>query len=78
MFILLKFSVQRGSAMIFSTSGFFHESVSPEPLSIPLGLFFFLKNSQRYLQLKVCTTGVVDTGGKGKKSSIRKVFNVFA
>jgi hypothetical protein len=34
--------------------GFFHESVSPKTLSIPLGSFRILfENSQRYLQLKM-------------------------
>jgi len=33
---------------------FFHESVTPKPLSIPLGPFrFFFENSRRYSQLKV-------------------------
>jgi hypothetical protein len=33
---------------------FFRESVSPKPLSIPLGLFrIFFENSRRYSQLKV-------------------------
>ncbi len=30
---------KRESDTRFSTSGFFHESVSPEPMSIPLGPF---------------------------------------
>ncbi len=33
-------SSKRKSDKRFSSSGFFHESVSPEPLSIPLGPFF--------------------------------------
>jgi hypothetical protein len=46
--------VQRDSATRISTSGFFHESVSPKPLSIQLGPFqFFFENSRRYLQLNV-------------------------
>ncbi len=55
---------------IFSTSGFFHESDSSKPLSIPLAsfqIFLKLRNSR-------CTTGVIDTGGKWKISSIIKVF----
>ncbi len=32
----------------------------------------FFENSRRYSQLKVAT-GVTDTGGKWKKSSIRKI-----
>ncbi len=50
----------------FSTSSFFHESVSPKPLSIPLRPFRIFFSSR-------CTTSVVDTGGKWKKSSIRKI-----
>ncbi len=37
----------------FSTSGFFHESVSPKPLSIPLGPSNFFENSLRYSQFNV-------------------------
>jgi hypothetical protein len=37
----------KNSVTRFSTSGFFHESVSPKPLSIPLGPFqIFFKNFQ--------------------------------
>ena len=34
----------------------------------------FFENSQRDIRSSRCTTGVVDTGGKWKKSSIRKIF----
>jgi hypothetical protein len=42
---------------------FFHGSVSPKPLIIPI-------------RRDICrfATGVVDTGGKWKKFSIRKIF----
>ncbi len=40
--------------MRFFASGSFHESVSPQPQSIPLRLSNFLENSPRYSQLKVC------------------------
>ncbi len=34
---------------------FFHKSVSPKPLRIPLGSFrIFFENSRRYSQLKIC------------------------
>jgi hypothetical protein len=48
---------------------FFHESVSPKPLSIPQGPFqIFFEN------LEIFTAqGALDTGGKWKKSTIRKV-----
>ncbi len=40
--------------MRFSISVFFHDSVSPKSLSIPLGLFWiFFKNLRKYSQLKV-------------------------
>jgi hypothetical protein len=45
----------RESDTRFSPSGFFYESLSPGPLSIPLGpfRFFSLKNSRRYSQINV-------------------------
>ncbi len=46
--------LKRDSVTRFSTSGFFHESVSPKLLSIPLGPF---SNIRKF------ATGVVDTGG---------------
>jgi hypothetical protein len=64
---------QRDSATRFSTSGFFHGSVSAKSLSIPLGPFqIFLKISGDIRNSR-CTTGVIDTGAKRQKSSIRKV-----
>jgi hypothetical protein len=43
---------------------FFHESVSPKHLSIPLVPFqIFLKN-RGDIHSSRCTTGVIDTGGK--------------
>jgi hypothetical protein len=35
----------KASATRFSTSGFIHESVSPKPLSLPLGPFRIFQNS---------------------------------
>jgi hypothetical protein len=68
--------VLRDSATRFSTSGFFHESVSLKLLSIPLGPF----QISGYIRSSTCTTGVNDTaisvndtGGKWKKSSIRNI-----
>ncbi len=44
----------KGQCQEIFASGFFHESVSPKPLSIPLGAFRnFFENSWRYSQLKV-------------------------
>ncbi len=51
-------------------SGFFHESVSPKPLSRP---FQILSKIREDIRSSRCTTNVVDTGGKWKKSSIIKV-----
>jgi hypothetical protein len=59
--------------MRFWTFGFFHESVSPNPLGIPLGVFRIFSKICRYIRSSRCTTGVVDTSGKWKKSSIIKV-----
>ncbi len=50
LFRLIKGTVSRDFLLL----GFFHESVSPKPLSIPLGPFrIFSKISRRYSQLKV-------------------------
>jgi hypothetical protein len=59
---------KRDSSMRFSTSGFFHESVSPEPLSIQLAPFQILLKILGDIRNSRSTTG-----GKWKKSSIRKV-----
>ncbi len=56
----------------FFASGFFHKSVSPKPLIIPLGLFQVFPKIRGGIRSLRCTTGVNDTGGgKWKKSSIR-------
>jgi hypothetical protein len=52
---------------------FFHESVSPKPLIIPLGPFRMFSKIRGDIRSSWFATGVVDTGGKWKKSSIRKV-----
>jgi hypothetical protein len=57
----------------FLTSGFFHESVSPKHLSIPLGQFQIFPKIRGDIRSSRCTTGVVDTNSKCKKSSIIKV-----
>jgi hypothetical protein len=62
--------------MRFSTSGFFRESVSPKPLSIPLGSFEIFSKVRGDIHSSRCTTGVVDIGGKWKKSSIRNVLHI--
>ncbi len=62
-----------GSVTRLSTSGFFHESVSPKPLSIPLGSFQIFAKIRRDIRSSRFATGVNDTGRKCKRSSIIKV-----
>jgi hypothetical protein len=65
--------LERDSVTRFSTSSFFHESVSPKPLSILLGPFQIFSKIRRNICSSRCATGVVDTGGKREKSSIIEV-----
>jgi hypothetical protein len=51
---------------------FYHKSVSPKHLSVPLRPFQIFSNICADIRDSRRTTGVVDTGGKWKKSSIRK------
>ncbi len=67
------------SATRFFASGFYHESSSPKPLisdktNSIVSIFFCLICG--YIHSSRCTTCFVETGGKWKKSSIRKVFNI--
>jgi hypothetical protein len=64
---------ERDSATRFSTSGFLHGSVSPKPLITPLGSFKIFPKICGDIRSSKCTTSVIDTGGKWKKSSIRKI-----
>ncbi len=50
--------------MWFFASGFFHESVSPQPQSIPLGPFQIFSKIRGDIRKSRCTTGINDTGGK--------------
>ncbi len=50
--------------MRFFASGFFHQSVSPQPQSIPLGPFRIFLKIRGDIRKSRCTTGVNDTGGK--------------
>ncbi len=52
---------------------FFSWISSPKLLSIPLGPFQIFSKIRGDIHISRCTTGVVDTGGKWKKSSIIKV-----
>jgi hypothetical protein len=49
-------------------SGFFPWTSFPQPLSIPLGRFQIFPKIRKDILSSRCTTGVVDTGGKWKKS----------
>ncbi len=50
--------------MRFFASGFFHESVSPQPQSILLGSFRIFSKIRGDIRKSRCTTGINDTGGK--------------
>ena len=54
---------------------FFHASASHKPLNIPLGLLRVFSTIRRDICRSRCNT-FVDTGGKWKKSSTRKVLIV--
>jgi hypothetical protein len=55
---------KRDSVTRFFASGFFHESVSPPPQSIPLGPFRIFSKIRGDIRKLRCTTGINDTGGK--------------
>ncbi len=55
---------RRDSVTRFFASGFFHESVSPKPLSIPLGSFRIFSKIRGDIRSSRLTTGINDTGGK--------------
>ena len=50
--------------MRFFASGFFHESVSPQPQSIPLRPFRIFSKIRGDIRNSRCTTGINDTGCK--------------
>jgi hypothetical protein len=50
--------------MRFFASGFFHESVPPQPQSIPLRPFHIFVKIRGDIRNSRCTTGINDTGGK--------------
>jgi hypothetical protein len=62
---------KRDSATRFSISGIFHESVSPKPLSLPLGPFQIFSKIFGDIRSSRCTTA------KWQKSSIKKVLIIF-
>jgi len=59
----------------FSTSGFFHESVSPKPLSLPIGPFRIFSKIRGDIRSSRFATGVNNTGGKCKKFAAGVVDN---
>ena len=63
----------RDSVTRFFASGSFHESVSPQPQSIPLRPFRIFSKIQGGIRSSRFVTGVNDTGGKWNKSLIRKI-----
>jgi hypothetical protein len=65
---------ERDNATRFSASGFFHESVSLKPLSIPLGPFqIFLKICRQKFATQDAPLVSLTPVANRKKSSIRKV-----
>ena len=54
----------KGQCQEIFASGFFHESVSPKPLSIPLGPFRIFSKIRGDIRSSRLTTGISDTGGK--------------
>ncbi len=54
----------RDSVTRFFASGFFYESVSPQPQSITIGPFRIFSKIRGDIRKSRCTTGVNDTGGK--------------
>jgi hypothetical protein len=66
---VLKGTVPRDFRLLF----FYHESVSPKPLRIPIGPFRIFSKIRGDIRSSRCTTGVADTGGKWQKSSNWKI-----
>jgi hypothetical protein len=58
----VKFSMD--SVTRIFASGFFHESVSPQPQSIPSRPFQIFSKIRGDIRKSRCTTGINDTGGK--------------
>jgi hypothetical protein len=66
----------KGQCTRIFSSGFFHESVSPQPQSIPLGSFQIFLNIRGDIRKSRCTRGINDTCGKfatGVNNTSRKV-----
>jgi hypothetical protein len=56
--------VLKGQCHKIFASGFFYESVSPQPQSIPFGPFQIFTKIRGDICSSRLTTGVIDTGGK--------------
>ncbi len=54
----------KGADTRFSSSGFFHESVCPRPISIPSGPFWIFSKIRRDIRVLMFIAGVVYTGEK--------------
>jgi hypothetical protein len=67
----------KGQCHEIFVSGSFHESVSPQPQSIPLRPFRIFSKICGDIRSSRFATGVNETGGKWKKSSIRKMLIIF-
>jgi hypothetical protein len=65
--VFIKVTVSRDFRLLV----FFHESISPKPLSIPLVPFQICSKIRGNIRSSRCTTGIVE---KWEKSSILKVF----
>ncbi len=68
------FLTERDSVTRFSTSSFFHESVSPKPLSIPIGSFEFFRKFAEILAAQ-CAPPVTLTPVANGKTFNHKSFN---
>jgi hypothetical protein len=58
------FNDLKGQCHEIFASGFFHESVSPMPLSIPLGPIRIFSRIRGDIRSSRLTTGINDTGGE--------------
>jgi hypothetical protein len=65
--------ILKGQCHEIFASDYFHESVSLQPQSIPLRPFRIFLKIRGDIRSSRLATGVNDTGGKWKKSSIRKI-----
>jgi len=75
--LLIILGSKRDSATRVSTSGYFHEPVSPWPQSIPLGPFkFFFYKFAEVIAAQGAPPESLTPLANGKRNSIRKIINV--